>query len=318
MQQADFFGGAAPSGCNISQAVSALIKSLRLRRTQDAVYWYTHILKYWPEQQYRAVRRVLIMAAEDGINVPVQQAVADWFKQAVNSKDMKFVYRGGVSMIHLICATPNWWSDPAGSFYICMWRRTARWFKEDIDDAQKEDIAKRPTFLDDPVQAFRQHMCRMNTDGFDRGKYAEELAEEARKRGNLYARLTALVAARYAKPLAGDDNYTGQALYRLVYGPLGGTEYPKIDPNAVAKSEDLAKLALPQKVPSWALDGIHVGGKDRRFAGDVPQMLGCCNAYRHFKRLDPADEWFGELYSTTRLLESLKAEGINFPADMVA
>lgn len=61
---------------SLSQALSGLVKSLRLRRIEDAVYWlvYLHTSKL-PNSRFRMARRLLIGSAEDGHSVDVMQAV---------------------------------------------------------------------------------------------------------------------------------------------------------------------------------------------------------------------------------------------------
>ena len=59
-----------------SQALSGLVKSLRIRRVEDAVYWL-HYLDTFKERQhrFRVARRLLIGAAEDGHSVDVMESV---------------------------------------------------------------------------------------------------------------------------------------------------------------------------------------------------------------------------------------------------
>lgn len=70
-----------------SQALSGLVKSIRLRRTEDAVYWLIY-LDGFPESEeltrkaarFRVARRILIASAEDGHSISVMEAVASTFK----------------------------------------------------------------------------------------------------------------------------------------------------------------------------------------------------------------------------------------------
>ena len=61
-----------------SQALSALVKSLRIRRVDDAVYWllYLHTFKE-PQHRFRTARRLLISSAEDGHSIAVMEQVQE-------------------------------------------------------------------------------------------------------------------------------------------------------------------------------------------------------------------------------------------------
>jgi hypothetical protein len=50
-----------------SQALSGLVKSLRIRRVEDAVYWLVYLDDFkGPQFRFRTARRLLIGSAEDG------------------------------------------------------------------------------------------------------------------------------------------------------------------------------------------------------------------------------------------------------------
>src|SRR5271157_6306123 len=63
-----------------SQALSGLVKSLRIRRVEDAVYWLVY-LDGFKEKPYRfrTARRLLIGSAEDGLSVRVMEKVRENF-----------------------------------------------------------------------------------------------------------------------------------------------------------------------------------------------------------------------------------------------
>lgn len=308
-------GPAGENHASQVQVMSALVKTVRLRRVDDAVYWFTHFAKFFPDQKFRLSRRLLIIAAEDNLCVPVQVQAMEWFAHSLG-KDNKKWYNGAVSLLHLICATQNWWEDPAGAHHILAFRRAERIFK-DSSDLGKKMLAKEPVPLDDPGKALLVHFAKQNVDDWsvcgdgqpgDKDSYALWLMEEARKRGMLSARMTALVHHRWAKFLTFDDNYLSQAVYKIVYGLMGYRGFPGVSSEVVAASVTQAKARLqsPEKPPSWTQDGIHTGGSDRRFAGMYMHMVACCNAYRVYGRLHPDDEHTKEMFSTTQLFERLK------------
>src|ERR1035441_9428113 len=95
-----------------SQALSALVKSLRTRRVEDAVYWLVY-LDTFPEVQHRirVARRLLIGSAEDGHSVTVMEKVVDGFrlfsKRQTELQDL-------VAEAVRICKIPNWWHPSTG------------------------------------------------------------------------------------------------------------------------------------------------------------------------------------------------------------
>jgi hypothetical protein len=302
-----------PGLASVSQAaaMSALVKMVRLRRTDDAVYWFLYFASRWPEQRFRLSRRVLIIAAEDNLCVPVQVHASDWFARSLYSKDVKSWAQGGASIVHLICATDNWWKDDAGSHYILSWRRAERIVRDESESGRRA-LAEAPLdVVADGKLALVKHFAK-NSAGVwfphaNKVEYARWLVNEAMLRGDLPARLSASIHSRWSKFLSFDDNYLGQALYRLVFGPMGYELFPRIRPESVYDSVQMARARLlkPEFPPAWTQDGIHTGGSDRRFAGVLSSMVACCNAYRHFGRLDPADQHEGWMYSTTRLCNQL-------------
>src|SRR4029077_302439 len=65
-----------------SQALSALVKSIRLRRVEDAVYWLVYLDTFKePQSRFRTARRILVGSAEDGHSIAVMEKVVDSFKR---------------------------------------------------------------------------------------------------------------------------------------------------------------------------------------------------------------------------------------------
>src|SRR6266702_4350050 len=121
-----------------AQALSALVKCMRLRYADDAVYWFMHFARFFPDQKFRLLRRLLIMTAEDNCNVPVQVHASNWFGTALGAKDEKSWVQSSAAMIHLVCATDNWWKDPVYSHYCRVFRRVDRAFKDASVTQKKE------------------------------------------------------------------------------------------------------------------------------------------------------------------------------------
>jgi hypothetical protein len=100
-----------------SQALSGLVKSIRIRRVDEAVYWLVY-LDTFKEKQYRfrTARRLLIGSAEDGHSIPVMELIADEFRSV--SKLEADLWHLAAETIK-ICKSPNWWHpDSGGPDYI--------------------------------------------------------------------------------------------------------------------------------------------------------------------------------------------------------
>lgn len=313
MEQFELFPD-VPSANKASQSsiMSALVKTVRLRRVDDALYWFSHFAKFFPSQRFRLSRRLLIIAAEDNVCVPVQMRVAEWFPSAFG-KDMKAWYQGAAVLIHLICATDNWWKTAIESHYILCWRRVTRQLAK-MSEFDRKLLASEPMNFLDPAKSLLIHSARNDTNTWapqkDKQDYARFLAEVAMERCDLPARMNALIHVHWGKILTGDDNYLGQAVYRMAYGPLTPIEYPTIKPEDVAASVSRVRerLRTPEIPPAWTQDGIHTGGTDRRFAGMLASMTACCRAYRVFGRLHPDDVHLPEFHSTTALFNLVAKE----------
>jgi hypothetical protein len=114
-----------------SQALSALVKSIRLRRADDAVYWLMYLDTFKePQYRFRTARRLVIGSAEDGHSVAVMEEIGRKFWKLCKPKaDLIDL----VAQAIRICKLPNWWHpDSGGHDYIynsLIGQRT--WFYKD-------------------------------------------------------------------------------------------------------------------------------------------------------------------------------------------
>ena len=132
--------------------------------------------------------------------------------------------------------------------------------------------------------------------------FAELLVELAYTSTHQQAKRLAQVYHRMAGALWTDGNISGQCVYALMCGEFGNQEVPEANPEMavqlIVQAEERLHGAVA--VPTFALDGIHTrGGNDRRFAGVVEQMEGCCRAYEYYGRLSPNDVWLPEFLDVT-------------------
>jgi hypothetical protein len=104
-----------------SQALSALVKSLRVRRPDEAVYWLIYLDHFKErEQRFRIGRRLLIGSAEDGHSVAVMEKVRAAFPR-ISKRDTPL--RELVAEAIRICKLPNWWHPASGGpgyIYSCL------------------------------------------------------------------------------------------------------------------------------------------------------------------------------------------------------
>jgi hypothetical protein len=101
-----------------SQALSGLVKSIRMRRVEDAVYWVVYLDGFPPSEKltrkaarFRVARRILIGSAEDGHSISVMEHVASNFR-FLCKLDTPLVYLA--AEIVRICKLPNWWDPVTG------------------------------------------------------------------------------------------------------------------------------------------------------------------------------------------------------------
>ena len=128
-----------------SQALSALVKSIRIRRIEDAVYWLLYLDTFKePQYRFRTARRLLIGSAEDGDSVAVMEEIGRKFwKLCKPAADLIEL----VSEAIRICKLPNWWHpDSGGPDYIYQSLVGQRaWFYKAWDQsltAVQNDLAK--------------------------------------------------------------------------------------------------------------------------------------------------------------------------------
>ncbi len=291
-----------------SQALSGLVKSIRIRRIEDAVYWLVFLDTFKePQYRFRTARRILIGSAEDGHSIAVIEQVVEKFR---------WISKPQASLIELvaeavrICKVPGWW-DPAsgGTDYIYQslvgqrrwwyreWDRTAETLQREIAksiDEQDRAIAVGGVMAFDNVR-----------ESFGSTKQAEFLLTAAQARQHAQAeRLISLhLSARSA--LSGDNNFLCQAAWMMAGGESPVAD--QIEPVTLRECEELLTNARerwndPQPIPRWCMDGVHSAGDDPRFMGCLPEMWAVCRAYQQYGRVDPADEWLPDFRSFDGLI----------------
>lgn len=283
-----------------SQALSALVKSIRLRRVEDAVYWLVY-LDTFREQQYRfrTARRVLIASAEDGHSISVMEEVARGFRYT--SKPTSELVRLVADAV-LICRQPNWWHPASGgpdymfqsllgtrAWLYKQWDHTAETLFQEIKTAIRD---QNPAMSIGGVVAFDQLPHNVGAS-----KQAEFLLTEAEALGNHQAARICRVHLSARSALSSDNNFLCQAAWLLAGGKAPIAD--EIENVSLEECHELLKQAAenwrhPDPIPRWCCDGVHSAGDDSRFMGTYPAMWAVCKAYQRYGRVDPDDVWLPE------------------------
>ncbi len=287
-----------PGRVDVPMVLSALVKTIRLRHTEDSVAYLLFLYQRFPDTWYRATRRILIGAAEDGLCAYTQKRTSEWF---VNGWHHEAPVIEAVREIARICRTPNWWAQPknAGHDYIFSWDRAEK-IAAASDFPQRElPFSEQLTQLEQeidfhrPARAIAILCCFDQKRGFKPallGKFLQLLAE---RQGNLLAYEVSEIYLRQLRALSGDTNFVGQAIYRLACGELGIQEEVEVPDEECSALLEAGRKRLSElkAIPGYLLDGIHSPGRDRRFSGMSSDMAAACRAFTHYGRLDPTDKW---------------------------
>jgi hypothetical protein len=283
-----------------SQALSGLVKSIRIRRVEDAVYWLVYLDTFKGAQyRFRTARRLLIGSAEDGHSIAVMEKVGENFwKLSKPQADLIDLVAEAIRIWKL----PNWWHPDSGGpdyIYQSLIGQRAWWYKawdRSVGTVQNE-IEKA---IDEKNRAMAIGAVMAFTDvqqTFGATKQAEFLLQQAGRIGHdLAARLCKVhLSARSA--LSGDNNFLCQAAWMMA-----GGESPVAETCLSVNTDECHELLdkandrwqNPEPIPRWCCDGVHCAGDDPRFMGMLPEMWAVCRAFQHYGRVDPDDVWLPE------------------------
>jgi hypothetical protein len=279
-----------------SQALSGLVKSIRIRRVEDAVYWLVYLETFGNDnrERYRTARRLLIGSAEDGHSIAVMEEVVGNFS--------KFS-RQGNDLVHLvaeavrICSVPNWWHPSTGGpDYIysgMVGQHELLYFR---GEHSPENMTK---LIEQGIEQRNKPMALAGVMGLSDARLgatrqAELILNFAKKYQHPLAERLAQVHLHARSALSADNNFLCQAAWMLA-----GGESPIVDliePVFVEECYELIDKAKerwknPHPIPGWCCDGVHSAGNDVRFMGVWQQMYAVCKAFEHYDRVDPNDEW---------------------------
>lgn len=280
-------GGELPTP---KEAVSAFIKSVRLRHTDEAVLWAAYLWQMSKERP-RIQRRILLAGGEDNVAMPVMERISDWYGSP-NKKSLE----AATTEVLRLCATKNWWAQPDGRNYIYAWRRA----EIDPPNFKNLDLAELFQIMETAIaeKTLIRGLAAFNAI-YDRRDFRPQmlaplLMSWSDTYGSQQAQRLARVFERHVGAFWLDNNVSGQSYYALIHGEFGEQGCPAISTAEVesALAQATERLKARISLPAYAQDGIHTkNGNDRRFAGIVKFMSGSCRAYEHFGRLSPTDEW---------------------------
>lgn len=278
-----------------SDAISAFIKSVRLRYPTESIKWLTYLWQQ-PKERPRVQRRILLISGEDNISVGVTEMVSDWY----GSPSRKSIEAAATEVLRII-ETKNWYAQPDGREYIYSWR-IAELSPPDFSGASLNDLFEimgKAVKDHDLIRGLAAFNAAYERRDFRAQHLASHLMEWARESGNQQANRLAHVFSKNASTLWTDGNISGQAYYALIHGEFGEQRVPEINSETATQLIDQAieKLQGPIEAPSYARDGIHTkSGSEKRFSGVVRHMAAASRAFEHFGRLDPSDQWLPEFY----------------------
>jgi len=286
-----------------SQALSGLVKSIRIRRVDDAVYWLLYLDSFKEAQyRFRTARRLLIGSAEDGHSIPVMENVADGFWKMTKPQCELIKLDAEVLRISKL---PNWWHpDSGGPDYIYQslvgqrawlykrWDHKLTTLQREIQNAIEE---KNRAMAIGGVMAFADL-----EETFGTTKQAEFLLKQAENMGHSLAARLCRVHLSAKSALSGDNNFLCQAAWMMAGGVSPIAE--SIESVTTEECHELLEKAKerwqkPQTIPRWCCDGIHSAGDDPRFTGMLPEMWAVCRAFQHYNRVNPADKWLPQFQS---------------------
>jgi hypothetical protein len=273
------------------EAVSAFIKSVRLRYSDEAVLWAAYLWTMSKERP-RIQRRILLAGGEDNMSVPVMERISDWYGSP-NKKSLE----AATTEVLRLCATKNWWGQPDGRQYIYAWRQA----EIDLPNFKNLELAELFQIMHSAIieKTLIPGLAAFNAV-YDRRDFrpkmlATLLMSWANLHGPQQAQRLARVFERHVGAFWLDNNVSGQAYYAMIHGEFGVQQgCQEVSATAVesALAQATQRLKAGISLPEYCQDGIHTkNGNDRRFAGIVKFMSGSCKAYEHYGRLDPRDDW---------------------------
>jgi hypothetical protein len=284
-----------------SQALSALVKALRIRRVEEAVYWLVYLDKFKEREfRFRTARRLLIGSAEDGHSIAVMEAVSEGFRSLCRRKETSVADLAAEAV--RICKVPNWWNPiTGGPDYIYSGMVGQRELAYMALPRTVENMTK---LIEQGIEEKKKTTALAGVMGLAEArlggtKQAELILALANKCQHPLAERLARVHLRERSALSSDNNFLCQAAWLMAGGVTPVADViEQVTTDEVARLLDAAneRWGNPQPIPRWACDGLHSSGADVRLAGLWHHMFSVCLAFEYYGRVDPNDEWLPEFW----------------------
>jgi len=296
---------------DFNQALSGLVKGIRLREIDEAAYWLTYCWSFRQklnDAQSRIVRRLLIGSAEDGHSIAVMEKLADNY-EGLLSKDVEFA--SVIAELVRICKVPNWWQpETRGHDYIYSGMLASRKTLYDRANYSTADCLlglERAIVREDKVDALRWILQNQESDtksSIARKLYGLALIHDCQ----LAKRLIQNVYLRHEKSLKNDNNFLCQAAWFLAGGDSSVIDQIEVVTQAEVNALiNKVNSTEPYVIPKWCCDGVHCAGNDIRYAGMWDRMYAVCNQYNRYNRMSPEDPWLEDEFYCLDGLEVIKA-----------
>jgi hypothetical protein len=315
-QSAEFTPRTHPT---FSQALSGMVKAIRMGRTEDAIYWlmYLDTMPATPklsrkDARFRIARRLLIGSAEDGHSVEVMEKVSSTFPRL--AQEFTPILALATEIVR-ICKLPNWWHTASGGQDYIYTSLVAQriW----VLRSRLRDISTLMAALASGVEARDKIKVAGACDGLceaklARTKLAEFLLQLAEVQNSKVAARLARIHRTHKSALSGDNNFLCQAAWVMAGGesPVFNTCEPVTHAEVVALLEQASeRWKNPVPIPHEYCDGIHCAGQDRRYAGILQDMWAVCQVFNKHGNIEPNNEWTFDMYS----LDGLEIEEIEKP-----
>lgn len=282
-----------------TQALSALVKSIRIRNVQEAVYWTVYLHPMFEKgARFRTARRMLIGSAEDGMSVAVMEKTASNFGNLAKSNADVVHW---VAEVIRLCKVPNWWGFDEGHSFVeqaLIGKRADVIYKKSWSQEEAMKRMESCLALGDTVGAMGAFLFLCENDNMT--PLATHLSDLAKESGSETAQRLMSVHLSQAKALSGDNNFCSQAVWWMA-----GNEHPYADAiEVVTRDEVFERLVqarkdweTPHLIPGWCCDGMHSSGTDRRFCGMWIDMAAACRSAKHYGTLSPDNKWLPEFYT---------------------
>jgi hypothetical protein len=274
------------------------VKSLRIRRIEEAVYWLVYLDHFRePEYRFRVARRLLIGSAEDGHSVVVMEKVRAAFPRIAKRETPLSEL---VAEAIRICKIPNWWHPSTGGpdyiYNSLVGERGLAYSREPRTLESMTAQTVRGIETGSKTLALGA-ISGLSATRVGATKQAELVLSLAKAANHPLAQRLAEIHLSAKSALSGDNNFLCQAVWMLAGGKSPVAEATvEVSEGEITEALEIAKKRweTPHPIPRWSVDGIHSAGNDTRFTGIVPNMYAVCRAFEYYGRVDPADEWLPE------------------------